>query len=93
MGRGVIQTSAGAADISERRLALLLHQAVQIDYAGTQNPTYLGTAEPGTPTSAPKWKICFLTWDANDNPLTVTWADGTLAYSHVWDDHLTYTYL
>lgn len=92
MGRGVIQGSGGAEDQSERRLSLLLHQKIEIDYVGTANPTFIGWAEPGMLTSAPKWKICFITWDVNDNPLEVTWADGTMAYTHVWDLHAGYPY-
>jgi hypothetical protein len=92
MGRGVIQQSAGAADIHERRLALLLHHTMEIDYVGGTNPIFIGWAEPGTPTAKDAWKIAFITWDANDNPLTITWAEGTMAYSHVWDLRAGYAY-
>ena len=78
----------GAIDGQYRRLSLLLHQAIQLDYAGRTDgqPVYVGWAEPGTATSAPKWRIAFLTYVANQ-VTQIQWAGGTIAYAFIWDNH------
>ena len=78
----------GAIDSQYRRLSLLLHQAIQLDYAGRTDgqPVYVGWAEPGTATSAAKWRIAKLTYVANQ-VTQVQWANGTIAYNFKWDDH------
>jgi len=69
-----------------------LHQAVQIDYVGGTNPIYVGSAIPGTPTATAGWRIAKLTWDANNNPLTVQWAGGSNQYVNVWDNRAALSY-
>lgn len=71
---------------------MLLHSAIQIDYVGGTNPIYVGMALPGTATSTPAWKIAKLTWDINNNPLMVQWANGDNEYLNVWDNRATFTY-
>jgi hypothetical protein len=82
----------GAVDGQYRRLSLLLHQALQLDYVGGTDPQYVGWAEPGTATSAAKWRIAKLTFDANHNVTQVQWAGGTIAYNAIWDNHTSLSY-
>lgn len=63
--------------------------AVQIDEVG-DTVTYVGKAEPGSPTSFSVWQIQRLTEVGED--LVVEWASGTAEYDKVWDDHLTLSY-
>jgi hypothetical protein len=70
----------------------LLHSAVQIDYVGGTNPIYVGFALPGTATSIPGWKIAKLTFDLNNNPTQVQWANGDNGYVNVWDNRVTFPY-
>ena len=83
----------GAIDSQYRRLSLLLHQAFQLDYAGRTDgqPVYVGWAEPGTSTSAAKWRIAKLTYVANQ-VTQVQWATGSIAYNQVWDNHASLAY-
>jgi len=61
------------------------------------NPIYLGRAKAGVLTSAAKWQIQYLTYDASDSITSIEWpqnADGNASteYEFVWDDRLTLTY-
>lgn len=55
---------------------------------------YIGEAVPGTATSATGWRIRKLEYgNGNSMPPTgVTWADGTNAFTKVWDSRATYSY-
>jgi YD repeat-containing protein len=55
---------------------------VRTDY----QPVYLGTAPPGTPTSAPLWAIRQLTYDASSRLLSILNATGA------WTARATLTY-
>lgn len=52
---------------------------------------YKGEALPGTLSSAGSWRICKITF-AVDGDINLTWADGTDAFTKVWDSRLVYTY-
>jgi len=61
------------------------------------NPIYLGRAKVGTQTSETKWQIRFITYDANQAPVSVEWPENDLGnpsgeYEFEWDERLTYTY-
>lgn len=92
-GAGLATDGPGAVDLNSRRLTHALHTGLQVDYVGGTNPIYVGWAEPGTPVSASLWRIAFLTWDANNNVLSVQWAQGTIAYVFQWTARTTYPYL
>lgn len=65
---------------------------VAIEYSAAGNPIYVGEAEPGVATSVAKWRIKRLTYDANNNPTSIQWADGNNGFRFVWDMRLTYTF-
>lgn len=75
-----------SVSIAEGNYTLLL------DYNSGSSPVYIGEAEPGTSTSEAKWRIRKIEYDANGNPISVKWADGTNSFTKVWDDRATYTY-
>jgi hypothetical protein len=52
--------------------------------------TYIGEAVPGTATSDPNWRIKKLIETAPD--LEIAWADGTAAFTKVWDDRVSLSY-
>lgn len=54
---------------------------------------YKGEAVPGTATSAASWRISKTNFDASGNPTSITWADGTSAFSKVWSNHASYGYV
>ena len=64
----------------------------QIDYNGGSNATYVGYAAPGTATSASTWQIKFITYDGSNNPLTITYANGSGAFSFQWTLRASYSY-
>lgn len=50
--------------------------------------TYIGEAAPGTSEGAVLWRIKRLTNSNN----TITWADGTSAFTKEWDERASYSY-
>lgn len=63
-----------------------------IDYVGGTNPIYIGKARSGTATSDPQWQICKLTFDVNNNPTAIQYANGTSAYDFIWDNRAALSY-
>jgi hypothetical protein len=61
-----------------------LHQA-------TTTVAYVGTADAGTSTAAPLWRIKRVTTDASGN-VTEEYADGNPAFDNVWQDRATLSY-
>jgi hypothetical protein len=64
----------------------------KIIYDASNNPIYVGEAEPGTATSAAGWRIKKITYDANNNPTNVEWADGNTNFDNIMDNYIGYTY-
>jgi len=62
------------------------------DYAGGTNIVYFGKAAPGSATSDASWFIKKITYDANDNILTIKIANDTASFDKIWDSRTTYTY-
>ena len=52
--------------------------------------TYVGYADPGTPTSSALWKIKKLTGTGDD--LSVTYADGNSNFDNIWDNRASLSY-
>jgi len=64
----------------------------EIDYVSGTNPIYLGNATPGSATSASAWQIRKLTYDGNNNVVSILFAGGTSAYTAIWDNRASLTY-
>ena len=56
------------------------------------NLLYRGEAIPGALESNAVWRIRKITISAVDDDVVETWADGTDAFTKVWDNRLGYTY-
>lgn len=61
------------------------------------NPIYLGRAKVGTPTSVDRWQIRFITYDANQSPVSVEWPQNDEGnpsgeYEFEWDERAAYIY-
>lgn len=66
------------------------YYTTQIDDASS-TVSYIGKAQPGTPTSAAFWQIFKI--DTGTTPLTqITWAQGNPKFDKTWDNRTTYTY-
>ena len=66
-------------------------QTTEIDYNGGTNATYIGTAPPGTAVTAAAWTISLLTYDSNNNVLSVAYANAGTA-TNIWNNRTSYTY-
>jgi len=65
-------------------------QAVENNASGL--PIYVGEAVPSSAKSAAAWRIKKLTYDGNGFLTDVQWADGTAAFTKVWDDRTGYSF-
>ena len=85
---------ANAVDQTNRsiRVTNYNNKLVLIDCDGGTNPVYIGVAEPKTSTSDATWSIKKITWDSNDNPSSIKWADGETLETKVWDNRAGYDY-
>lgn len=56
-------------------------------------PLYIGEAEPGTASSALRWRIKKFTYTAaTNNVATIKWASGNDRFDKSWDNRASYTY-
>lgn len=53
---------------------------------------YIGYGPPGSLTSQAVWRILRMTYDANDNPTVVEWANGNINFVNIWDDRAALSY-
>ena len=61
------------------------HQTIKVDVVSALL-SYIGWAEPGTPTSEASWRIARATYDVSGNCTEVVWADGNSLYDNAWDN-------
>lgn len=66
--------------------------ALLVEYDVSNNPIYVGEAQPGTAEDASGWRIKEITYDGRNNPTVINWAEGTRDFNKVWDDRHTYIY-
>ena len=67
---------------------------INVDYAD-EEPTYFGEALPGTPNSAPNWRIYRYEYETIGRDLEVVgirFANGDTNFDKVWDDRADYDY-
>jgi len=58
----------------------------------TDDLLYRGEADPGTTEDQALWRVRKLVINPVDGDVTETWADGTAAFTKVWDDRFLYIY-
>ena len=64
----------------------------ELDYVGGTNAIYIGIATAGSATSAASWQIRKLTYDANNNPTSILYAGGSIAFTAIWDNRAALSY-
>lgn len=62
------------------------------EYDANDNAIYVGEAAPGTSESSIGWRIKYITYDANNNATTTSWASGNPNFDKIFDDRAGYTY-
>lgn len=63
-----------------------------MDYDGSGNLLYIGSAEPGSATSAARWLIKKVTVDGSGNITRVAFANGSPNSDQVWDNRAALSY-
>ncbi len=68
--------------------------ALIIDYAGRTDgqPVYVCYAAPGTPSSAPMWKIAKHEYDGSDRLVRKLWAGASARFDQIADDRASLVY-
>lgn len=66
--------------------------ALRAEYDGNSLLIYFGDATSGSLTSAGVWRIRKLTYDGNGNFVSMTWPNGVVTSTFVWDLRSTYSY-
>lgn len=66
-------------------------QQIRIEYDASDNPIYIGWAQPGANYTDAKWLIVKLTW-SGENLTRMQFADGVSTYIKVWNNRTTYDY-
>ena len=66
--------------------------SVYIEYDANQDPVYMGEAVHGSSKLNAVWRIRKVTYDANHNPTSVLWAEGTTAFNKIWNGRGAYLY-
>lgn len=61
------------------------------EYDGSNNPVYIGFAEPGSATSDPAWLIRKLTWSGS-NVTAIQYANGSTVFNSIWDNRASLSY-
>ena len=66
----------------------------RIDYDSGTNPIYIGKADlsVASATDTAVWQIFKVTWDGNDNPTLIQYADNNETFDNVWDDRAALSY-
>lgn len=64
--------------------------ATAIDTVGSV--IYKGEANPGSDVAGAVWRIRRISFTDNSQDVYVEWADGSSAFTQVWDDRLSLTY-
>jgi len=68
--------------------------ATRISYDAQDRQEYIGECDAKNQNKflSAVWRIKKIIYDANNNILAITWADGTMEFDKVWSDRATYTY-
>jgi len=68
--------------------------AQRIEYDANNLPIYIGECHPKNQhrTGADVWRIKYITYDANMNALTITWANRSKDFRFSWDSRAIYNY-
>lgn len=79
----VVTVTGGGGPGAEEKYKLLM------DDVGA-GVAYVGEADPGTAASSAAWRIKRVTETGDDT--AVEWADGTAAFTKIWDSRAGYSY-
>ena len=70
---------------------VVLNSRQQLYYSGT-TVTYTALAAPGTPLTSTGWQIRKITRDSQGRTVSVEFAQGTLEYTAIAANYLSYSY-
>ena len=76
----------------EKSTLLTIYYITLLDYQGGLLPVYVGRAIAGSKSGEAVWQIQKITYDANNNPTSVLFANSTNSFVNVWDMRCQYNY-
>ena len=65
----------------------------KIEYDASNNPIYIGMANPGVAITEAGWQIYKMEYDASNNMTSMRWADATDDFIKIWDSRASYSFL
>ena len=80
------------AAYAQRTLAIDDYFTKAVDYDVNNNAIYVGYATPGSNKASAVWRIQKITYDANNNPTDIQWADSNTNFDNIWDNRTSGTY-
>ncbi len=81
-------------ELASGEVALLVEDSkytTALSYVG-ENPIFVGDALPGSSKASSVWRIKKLTYDSDNNVTDIQWANGSNAFSFIWDDRASLSY-
>lgn len=78
--------------VDSREGGLPYQQKFDADGRSDNQPVYVGWSDPGTATSAAKWRIYKITYGAGGDAQAIQFANGSTRFDQVWDNRTTVTY-
>jgi len=91
----ITTTSSGTKTFLDVNAGNILgNTSKRIAYDVNNNPEFIGETTPGSGgnTSGLVWQIRKITYDINQNPITIFFANGTEAFDKAWDSRAGYSY-
>ena len=80
------QLRASAVTVSDSRYTQTL------DYDVSNNPIYIGIAAFGSSKASAVWQIRKLTFDVSNNVVDIQYANGTDAFTAIWNNRASLSY-
>lgn len=65
---------------------------ILLDRTTTANAEYIGKAASGSLTSSSVWSIKKNSYDVDNKPISVLWANGVGSQDLIWDNRARYIY-
>lgn len=79
-------------EMSELLYAVLGGYTTVISYNASNDPEYIGEAQPGSSKDDSVWRIFKIVYNASNDPIDITWAGGESLFTKKWNDKAGYDY-
>lgn len=85
-------TAVPHSTVTAASIITLPSYTTALEFDGSSNPIYVGTALQGSAKSAAAWQIRHLTFDGSNNPTDIKFAGGNRDFTSIWDNRASLAY-